>query len=124
MWKRLNLGAHECDAPPYAIVQACAAVDCQTPEDVRWCRIRGLPGLPRHWRGVPGAGRPDVRRCLCGHGFPLLYRCTFTFETDVQVSYYLGQCRRCRTIYWAEAVPSRAPAPCPTEAVARRGGGR
>jgi hypothetical protein len=103
MWPQVDLLDFECDTPPYAIVQACAGVGLRTPEDVRWCRLADLPSLSPAAPVCRGTGRPGIRRCPCGEAFPLLNRCTFDFNTGRQVSYVLGQCRRCRTIYWDDA---------------------
>jgi hypothetical protein len=33
----------------------------------------------------------------------MLERCTFTFRDGRQRDYLLGQCGRCRTVFWEEA---------------------
>jgi hypothetical protein len=54
MSERLGPIESRCDAPPYAVVQACRLLDFQTPEDVRWCR----PPYDEPW---PRAHRPRER---------------------------------------------------------------
>jgi hypothetical protein len=90
----------DCDAPPYTIVQASAAVGIRMPEDVRWCRLRHF--LDRHagWRKVLGLSRPAAESCTCGQALPKLVRYLFTLNTGEEMSYLLGQCRRCRSVFW------------------------
>jgi hypothetical protein len=109
MVKRLTTLDVECDSPPYAIVRACHQVGLQRPEDVRWVRMsrclasqRGGRDLPGYRRGVWSAlfRRRAAKPCVCGHRLPMLAKCTFTFKTGGTVSYWMGQCQRCRTIFW------------------------
>jgi hypothetical protein len=101
-----------CDAPPYSIVTACRRVGFQDPEDVRWCRLNQLvdapPGewesLKRHpWRLLLRMAASDVKSCRCGQKLPGLDRYTFTYLTGHESSYLLGQCPRCKTVFWEEA---------------------
>jgi len=98
-----------CDAPSYVIVQACRRVGVHCPEDVRWCRMhRFLSEHPtwrevfkrQPWKALLGLGQLEERMCTCGQKLPLLEKCTFTFNTGQEVSYLIGQCRRCRTVFW------------------------
>lgn len=102
----------ECDAPPYAIVRACRKLGMNEPEDVRWCR-KGRRSR-RHigwiqfltspiWGRLLRAGEPEGPTCSCGTSMPLLECYCFTFQTGDQVEYEMGQCPRCRTIYWEKA---------------------
>ena len=101
----------DCDAPPYAIVRACRKIGLQAPEDVRWFRLsrfrKGQSARleffnPRTWKALLGMQESRNSTCTCGQELPLLERYTFTFRTGRQSSYLIGQCRRCRTIYWDE----------------------
>ena len=100
-----------CDAPPYSIIQACARIGVGSPEDVRWCRMshyldeRGAFGdflTAQPWKSFLGT-RGNRTQCFCGKRLPALEKCTFTFITGREVSYFIGQCRRCRTVFWDDA---------------------
>jgi hypothetical protein len=93
-------------------VQACRRVGIKEPEDVRWCRLRdylnqtsGWMGLfhPHSWRHILSGSGADDKGCSCGCRLPTLDRVTFTFTTGHEVTYLLGQCPRCRSIFWDEA---------------------
>ena len=100
-----------CDAPPYSIIQACNRIGVQRPEDVRWCRMSRfaqdqVPGqvIAGHaWKSLLGMSAGKKGACGCGQDLPLLEKCTFTFITGRQASYYIGQCKRCHRVYWDEA---------------------
>jgi hypothetical protein len=86
-----------CDAPPYPVVRACAGLGFRSPQDVRWRRV------DRRDLNRPASFFPWLRRapaCACGHAMPQLESYTFTFVSGTQSRYFLGQCARCRTIYW------------------------
>jgi hypothetical protein len=98
----------ECDAPAYAIVRACRKLGICEPEDVRWCR-KGRRSRRSHswieffsplWEHLTGRGERDATLCVCGWSLPLLENYSFTFLSGEQVEYELGQCPRCRTIFW------------------------
>jgi hypothetical protein len=63
---RLGPVEMECDAPPYAVVEACAYLGSRRPLDVRWRPARELTGptapAARGWAGA--SGRP----CWAGAG--------------------------------------------------------
>jgi hypothetical protein len=110
MSSRLGPIHMNCDAPPCSIVEACANLSFQAPMDVRWCRASQLAkGRHDHdailgfhalaW--LLGGGRSSS--CTCGQPLPLMERYTFTFASGREASYLLGQCRRCRTIFWEDA---------------------
>jgi hypothetical protein len=71
----------DCDAPPYAVVQACERLGFESPSDVRWCRMSHLlngrvqPGgalaLP-FWKRLFRRHRPEERACACGRPLPAL----------------------------------------------------
>jgi hypothetical protein len=111
MSNRLGPLEIECDAPPYSIVTACRRVEFEDPEDVRWCRLGQVLDVPsseweglkrQPWKLLVRMAAPDVRTCVCGSRLPSLDRYTFTYLTGHEASYLLGQCKRCRTIYWEE----------------------
>jgi hypothetical protein len=112
MSKQLGPLEISCDAPPYAIVRACGRVGMQAPEDVRWLRLSQFlsehAGWPKtlssqSWRILLEMSPPGVPTCTCGQKLPTLEKCTFTFLAGNEVSYLMGQCGRCRTVYWDEA---------------------
>jgi hypothetical protein len=41
--------------------------------------------------------------CLCGQVLPRLDKCAFTLLSGKELHYFLGQCKRCRTVFWEEA---------------------
>ena len=101
-----------CDAPPYSIVRAGRGLGFFCPEDVRWSRLRQFLVDHAGWREMSHFFSWDslpVDRCLkdtacsCGEGLPRLQRCLFSSSTGQSYTYLLGQCRRCRTIFWEEA---------------------
>jgi hypothetical protein len=97
-----------CDAPSYAIVQACATIGIKTPEDIRWYRMSHFLADQAGWREsakrhlwkIAGIGDLGPNLCSCGGTLPALDGYTFTFTTGEEVSYRLGQCKRCRTVFW------------------------
>lgn len=98
-----------CDAPPYAIVRGCRQIGVRSPEDVRWYRLSHF--FLEHSKEHPmvlfrllGMGQrvgPPV--CTCRENLPDLDRVVFTLSSGTQVSYLIGQCSRCRTVFWEEA---------------------
>lgn len=108
MFSRLGTLEISCDAPPDAVVRACETLGFQSPLDVRWCRksqlrrghsrLGGIHALyPWNWfatRNRPSQGNT----CTCGQPLPVLYK----FALDKVADYLLGQCCRCRTMFWEE----------------------
>jgi hypothetical protein len=101
-----------CDAPIYPVVQACNMLGMQTPEDVPWHRMSHFLNsragwrnslILRPWQIIWETGMDDKVRCRCREKLPALAMYTFTFSTGKEVSYFLGQCRRCHAIYWEQA---------------------
>ena len=99
------------EAPPYAIVQACRRLGFYAPEDVRWCQVSAAPpaskpqpesGRFRILRSFFGKRGPKRPRCACGRPLPRLENHTFTLRSGEQNQLRLGQCHRCKTIYWQE----------------------
>jgi hypothetical protein len=39
---------------------------------------------------------------MCGHVLPTLEKYAFTFAFGKVVDFLLGQCHRCRTMFWEE----------------------
>jgi hypothetical protein len=112
MASRSNLLELECDAPPYDIVSSSEAIGLRRPLDVRWCRIghmirkpesRGLWAFARRMFGIPA--RPRIRACSCGHEAPALDRVKFMCLGCSAGEFLLGQCPRCRTVYWEPLPP-------------------
>jgi predicted RNA-binding Zn-ribbon protein involved in translation (DUF1610 family) len=102
-----------CDAPPYGVVRACEKCGYCSPLDVRWCRLshfvsgegqrRDDIGL-RLWHWLFGKRKPRVKTCTCGQRLPVLKKVGFTFLCRKAGDYLLGQCPRCRTMFWDEAL--------------------
>jgi hypothetical protein len=94
-----------CDSPPYFIVQACLRIGMTSPADVRWCRVESQATPPGGWRKLLAISNwstaPTI--CHCGRPLPQLEAYTFTLVTGKEISYLLGQCSRCHTIYWNDA---------------------
>jgi hypothetical protein len=100
-----------CDSPPYPIVQATALVGFDRPEDVRWFRLShfliefggwhagcrdflwGLLPVNRYLKGV---------NCTCKGAVPRMRRCLFTTSAGDSFICLLGQCDRCRTMFWED----------------------
>jgi hypothetical protein len=102
-----------CDAPPYPIVQACNAIGIETPEDVRWAKINRChserveepvdrEGDRSVWQKLlhPVQGREQL--CNCREKLPKLSKYRFTYSSGDEVTYSVGQCRKCRAVYWEE----------------------
>jgi hypothetical protein len=97
-----------CDAPSYLIVQACGRLAFQSPLDVRWCRMSHF--LTGNNAGVRLLsllflkGQPDRKLCFCREPLPLLEDYAFTFACGKVLNYSLGQCPKCRSIFWEEGM--------------------
>jgi len=100
-----------CDSPPIPIVKACERLGFHSPMDVRWCRLshflaeqdkrqRSL-GLSV-WRWFVHTTQLQRNTCTCGEPLPSLEWYTFTFLSGQFAYCSLGQCVRCRTIFWDE----------------------
>jgi hypothetical protein len=94
----------DCDAPPYTIVKACQELGFHSPLDVRWCRMSlylATSGAGSGMLGWPfGRSRSPDKQCACGQPLPRMERYQFAFPSGRRATYLLGQCSRCRTIYW------------------------
>jgi hypothetical protein len=104
----------DCDAPAYTIVRACNRLGMYSPEDVRWCRMAHYLNAFAGWRGLFNRHAWKLlwettvraeRVCFCGGQLPSLMMYTFTLNTGEELSYYLGQCGKCHTVFW-EQVPA------------------
>jgi hypothetical protein len=99
-----------CDAPPYETVRACRSLGLRSPEDVRWCRLSSflpeigardktpLMGVARMMWQARGRGAT----CRCGEVLPHMRAVDVTYGSGREVTYVLGQCRRCHTVFWEE----------------------
>ncbi len=101
-----------CDSPPYPIVRACSLLGFSRPEDVRWCRLSQFlvdhAGWWAMYKVLASWDAASMNRCLkdakcsCGEALPQLHRCMFSVSTGQSWTYVLGQCHRCRTMFWEE----------------------
>jgi hypothetical protein len=110
-----------CDSPPHPIVQACSQLGFVRPEDVRWCRLGQFLADHPGWREVCHTLPWDVEAvnrflkdnlCRCGEHLPQLGLCLFSPSTGESFIYLLGQCARCRTIFWEESCETRPRSVC------------
>lgn len=98
-----------CDAPPYHVVRACHLIGLDSPEDVCWRRldhhesVGGWRKFLQSCRRLFGVRMPRESRCTCGEDMPELDCFSFTFVMNRTLTYRLGQCGRCRTVFWEEA---------------------
>jgi hypothetical protein len=97
-----------CDAPPYHVVRACHLIGLDSPEDVCWRRL-DQHEAPAGWRRLVnscqrllGVGKAGASRCGCGEFLPELDCFSFTFVMNRTLTYRLGQCPRCRTVFWED----------------------
>jgi hypothetical protein len=60
-----------------------------------------MPG-PFSWKLFFGRGDPQEQTCTCGEPLPALEKYAFTLNSGRVLDYLLGQCARCRTVYWEE----------------------
>jgi hypothetical protein len=100
-----------CDAPPFPVVLTCARAGFQSPQDVRWCRVSHFldgaikPGGildVQPWKWLFGKSRAQQILCSCGEPLPILREYLFLLAPGSEAEYLLGQCPRCRTIFWEE----------------------
>ncbi|OAI41731.1 hypothetical protein AYO40_02470 [Planctomycetaceae bacterium SCGC AG-212-D15] len=101
-----------CDAPPYPIVQACNAIGIEMPEDVRWAKMRQYvdrseepadrDGDRSVWQKLLHPAQVREHICNCREKLPKLAKYRFTYSSGDEVTYSVGQCRKCRTVYWEE----------------------
>lgn len=99
-----------CDSPAYNIVRACSGLGFHQAEDVRWCRVSKflLDKSNRSnlhmlsWMVFPGPGQVEGT-CSCGEPLPRLEKCVFLLRSGAELTYLLGQCPRCRSMFWDEA---------------------
>jgi hypothetical protein len=109
MFQHLGQVEIHCDAPSYAVVRAVREVGLVRPEDVRWLQLSRYQAEPPRWALLDPRTWTLFRRprhqkdaCTCGRRLPYLEKHLFLFASGKQLSYLLGQCRRCRTIFWEE----------------------
>jgi hypothetical protein len=112
MFSRLGPIDIECDAPLDSVVESCGKLGFRSPLDVRWCRMSHLLG-GEHERGggfhpllwLFGVSQPPKKTCTCGQPLPMMEHYTFTVASGKERHYLLGQCCRCRTMFWDQALP-------------------
>ncbi len=99
----------ECDAPSYAFAEACGKLGYQSPLDVPWCRISHFlgnqceAGVGFHLLGWLFSGSQHrMTTCTCGQPLPIMESCIAIYETGEDGHYLLGQCSRCRKMFWEE----------------------
>jgi hypothetical protein len=104
MFSRLGKLEVRCDAPAYSVVEACENLGFQSPLDVRWLRLgRFLKEQGQTpWQWIFGRSQDKEITCPCGQPMPKFDHYTFTFITNKMIDYLLGQCPRCRTMFWEE----------------------
>jgi hypothetical protein len=98
----------ECDAPSYCIVRISQILGFESPLDVRWCRLRHFLGSQserqslwsRLWNFFIGRTEPKRKTCTCGRLLPDMKRLALAHLFPQEGNYFLGQCPRCRTIFW------------------------
>src|SRR5713101_8220464 len=102
MFARLGKLEIRCDAPAYTVVEACEKLGYHSPLDVRWLRLSHFLNKQGQtpWQWLFGRSQSRVINCPCGHAMPAFENYTFTFITQKVVNYLLGQCPRCRTMFW------------------------
>jgi hypothetical protein len=98
-----------CDAPAYPVVRACKSVGIDRPEDVRWChwtrrssRRSASWFRVANWKSLFRRPAADLAHCSCGQTLPGLEECLFSYVGGEAMTYLLGQCHRCGTIFWQE----------------------
>lgn len=95
-----------CDAPPYVMVRASRQAGMEFPEDVRWCRLPRQSSSERHgwWASLRQMLLPaeeHLTSCrLCRKDTPPLVVIDFHVKTGERLTCLMGQCPRCRVIYW------------------------
>jgi hypothetical protein len=103
-----------CDAPLYRIVQACRGLGIRSPEDVRWLRMstfrfrraQRTRGVTAYLRELFGGRSPNPNAtCTCGGPLPGLEGTLVAFAGGRETVYSLGQCARCRTVFWDASQP-------------------
>jgi hypothetical protein len=82
----------------------------RTPEDVRWLRLSAFQSRPRPAvpaRGLAGfvAGlfcraTPPGTGCTCGARLPELSASLVVVDAGEALGFRIGQCARCRTVFW------------------------
>jgi hypothetical protein len=97
-----------CDAPPYAIVRACQWLGFTTPGDVRWLGMEQFREARASWEDIllekARLLRGGSKSCSCGAELPHLEMYSFRLSSGQEVArMLLGQCRRCRTMFWKTA---------------------
>lgn len=97
-----------CEALPYPVVRACERLGFRSPLDVPWFHRPHYLETPNPALAAPAAGwmpwfGKGRRPCRCGLPLPVLEKYTFIFPPDLEMYYLLGQCPKCRSIFWEAA---------------------
>jgi hypothetical protein len=100
-----------CDAPLYRVVQASRGLGIRLPEDVRWlrmstfrCQLVTPRGVASYFRELFGSRDERPRTtCTCGDPLPGLDRLLIAYDGATETAYHIGQCSRCRTVFWDAA---------------------
>ena len=94
----MNLGPLEieCDSPPYPIVQACNAIGVIRPEDSLWVSISAFTKFKKD------ATNKEKSLCFCLKKLPKPAKFRFTYNTGTEHSYSVGQCQKCKTVFWSQ----------------------
>jgi hypothetical protein len=72
------------------------------PEDVRWIKMSHFHSfvedskMNRYFLSAGG-----VVLCFCHEKLPKLSKYRFTYSAGDEVTYSVGQCPKCRTVFWA-----------------------
>ena len=79
-------------------------------EDVPWRRMSHFLGGHFHqdlaregtWKSLFGASKPREVTCVCKQKLPRMEEYVFAFLSGIEERYLVGQCTRCRAVYWDE----------------------
>ena len=111
VFSRLGPLEVHCDAPSYAMVRTCHALGFHAPLDVRWCRMSHYLSALIGWKGLFNRNTWKMlwetrargeKACFCGEQLPRLMMYTFTLNTGEELSFFLGQCSRCHSVFWEQ----------------------
>jgi hypothetical protein len=96
-------------------VRAYKRYGFHSPLDVRWCHMSQHLNEASHsksifvlrlWHWLLGWRSRKDQTCTCGGPLPSLKEYRFSLVSTKTSDYFMGQCRRCRTIFWDAAVPT------------------
>lgn len=87
------------DCPPHPIVEASGACGVESPCDVRWFKIENYIAL--YSQVLEEIHFSSEHYCACKEKLPKLAKYRFTYSSSDEVVYALGQCAKCRTVFWS-----------------------